>query len=126
MVNFCALSGEVLTEPEVYFVGEDNKTPVTSFKMELWVDGTRFGWIDVVCSEGVAAVAAKYVHLGKKLLVMGFLTRAYEKTAEGYRGYNLRLHGVDFEFVESGTHPIWGPRQKFPYLPGSEEEGSDG
>lgn len=81
MFNFCFLSGQVLNEPErLYFeVGY----PVLIFNMGIRAHPYSAGRVAVVCVERLAEEAAKHLHKGSRVVVVGFLSRDLHLPSQG-------------------------------------------
>ena len=81
MFNFCFLTGQVLNEPERLFF--DVGYPVLIFNMGIRAHPYSAGWVAVVCVERLAEEAAKHLHKGSRVVVVGFLSRDLHSPSQG-------------------------------------------
>jgi hypothetical protein len=113
MFNYCFLSGEVLTEPELKCYDDE---AVTIFKLEMMAGRHKAGVIKITCFKRLSVVAAKLIHQGDYLSVMGYIW--YLSETEERQGKEIpELIALDLEFVRSDSHLL---RSTFP-----EEENED-
>ena len=93
MINFVVLGGLVRDEPEVRFSAQDE--PICSFILSLMSFKMK-----VVCYGRTAVLAAKYVHQGMRVVVMGFIGFGPEESFDlTLIAYHLDLLlGPDLDF----------------------------
>jgi len=100
--NYCFLSGEVLTEPELKCY--DNEA-VTIFRLGMTAGRDKAGVIKITCFKRLAVAAAKLIHQGDHLSVMGYLW--YLSETEERQGKEVpELIALDLEFVRSDSHDL--------------------
>ena len=75
MTNLCLICGDVVSEVELRSSEEKKGRHSASFKLDLSLYGTSFGWIMVACSGDMAELAARELRKGTKVLVVGQLIR---------------------------------------------------
>ena len=71
MLNQCTLTGNLGGDPEVFYSSEGN--PVASFSLASHSSKKKTGWIKLTCFQKLAEVAAKYLHKGARIAVIGTL-----------------------------------------------------
>ena len=104
MFNYCFLSGEVLTEPELKCF--DNEA-VTILELGAMAGRDKAGVIKIACYKRLAVAAAKHIHQGDYVSVMGYIWNLCE-TRERQGKEGLEIIALDMEFVRSDSH-ILGP-----------------
>ncbi len=70
MFNYTFVSGEVVTEPEIKRYGDH---AVTVFELAMRVWHLKAGVIKITCYYRLAVAAAKHIHKGDYVAVMGYL-----------------------------------------------------
>jgi single-stranded DNA-binding protein len=98
MFNFAFLSGNVLDEPELSFTEEEG--PTTTFNLAIWVLQHPAGTIRVTCYSREAVIAAKYLHKGDRVVVVGFLCLDGYQAGEGECRNNARLIAIDLRLIK--------------------------
>jgi single-stranded DNA-binding protein len=101
MINFCILSGRVCTAPEVEFEG---KEAFTSFDLDIWVHGTSR--VKITCLGALAPAAAKYLHTGDRLVVIGWI-RYLGDSDSSNEGQVMRLQAIDLALVRKDGDTLW-------------------
>ncbi len=112
MFNYCFLSGEVLTEPELKCL--DNEAAVV-FELGAMAGQWKVGGTKIVCFQRLAVAAAKHIHQGDYVSVMGYIW--YLGKIEGQPGKeDPEIIALHMEFVRSDSHLLG------PIFPNEEEE----
>ncbi|MFZ5448919.1 MAG: single-stranded DNA-binding protein [Thermodesulfobacteriota bacterium] len=114
MFNYCFLSGEVLTEPETKRYGKEG---VTIFELAVMTGHVRAGAIRITCYFRLAVAAAKHIHQGDYVAVMGYLFWRFNEV-EGKKG--PEIVALDLEFVRSDSHVLG-----LVFLDAEEDEGKE-
>ncbi len=100
MFNYNFVSGEVLTEPEAKRYGKEG---VVIFDLAVMTGHVRAGKIKITCYFRLAVAAAKHIHQGDYVAVMGHLFWRYNE-AEGKE--EIEIVALDMEFVRSDSHVL--------------------
>jgi single-stranded DNA-binding protein len=98
MCNFCVVSGPVLREPEFKVLEE--KQPVATFTVGLWMEWERTGWVRVVCLGALARVALKDLQIGSRVVVSGFLEPRLWQTNDGIHHEEDQLTALELDLVK--------------------------
>jgi single-stranded DNA-binding protein len=93
MFNYCVFSGRVITIPTLRYFGKDK--PVTEFTLQILMGNHRCGTIKVVNFGRLAMEAAKYLSMGDRVAVAGFIFGAKHQQDDGAYRYELRLVATD-------------------------------
>lgn len=104
MINFCILSGRVCNEPQVKFNGGN---AFTAFQLAVWTGPNEAGQIEINCQGGLAPAAAKSVHQGDRLVVMGRLARNLDEEDQANGRNELELLALDLELVRDDSYFPW-------------------
>ena len=103
MLNWACLSGVVLDEPElVYPPGED---PVIIFVMGIWSGQRKNGTVKVECRAPVATSAAKLVHQGDRVVLLGFLYATDYQNEEGHQVNEVTIRPLGLELINRQFAP---------------------
>jgi len=78
--NIAFLCGEVASEPELRF-GEDQADNV-SFNLDISLPDQSFAWLKVYCLHQDAELAARQIHRGTRVVVIGPLVRGSLKVGK--------------------------------------------
>jgi single-stranded DNA-binding protein len=113
MLNYCLISGEVLTEPEIKRYGT---TWVTEFELGMTLWSSEAGVINVTCVRRLALATAKHLHQGDRVAIMGHLFCFPNKHRERQERNEAELLAIDMEFVRRDSHV------KGLIFPGAKEE----
>jgi single-stranded DNA-binding protein len=97
MFNCCIISGHVLEEPQCEV--EDNELLVT-FKLALWKDQRRAGWIRVFCYYNLAEKACKSLSIGTRVFVAGLISAIFWHAENGVRFDEDVLLALELELLE--------------------------
>ena len=97
MFNCCIISGHVLEEPDCEV--EDNELLVT-FKLSLWMDQRRAGWIRVFCYSNLAEKACKSLNVGTRVFVTGLISAIYWHAENGVSFDEDVLLALELELLE--------------------------
>jgi single-strand DNA-binding protein len=112
MFNYCFLTGEVLTEPELKCL--DNEA-VVIFELGAMAGRCKVGVIKIVCFKRLAVAAGKHIHQGDYVSVMGYFW--YLGESEDRPGKeDPEIIALHMEFVRSDSHLLG------PIFPNVEEE----
>ncbi len=99
MLNQCVLTGNLGADPEVFYSSEGNA--VSSFSLAFRSGKQKTGWIKVVCFQKLADVAAKYLHKGARIAVVGTLDHHKWETDEGSQRSTFQLIANNIEFIKT-------------------------
>ena len=99
MLNQCVLTGNLGADPEVFYSSEGN--PVTSFNIAFQSSKKKTCWIRVVCFQKLADIAARCLHKGAKIAVIGTLDRHVWETDEGVSKSTYQLIANTLEFIKT-------------------------
>ena len=110
MFNCCIISGHVLKEPECEV--EDNELLVT-FKLSLWMDQRRAGWIRVFCCSDLAEKACKSLNIGTRVFVTGLISAIYWHAENGVRFDEGVLLALELELLEPMGKTVSGDDDSF-------------
>ena len=99
MLNQCTLTGNLGGDPEVFYSSEGN--PVASFSLAFHSSKKKTGWIKVVCFQKLADVAARYLHKGARIAVIGTLDQHRWETDEGVQRISFQLLANTLEFIKT-------------------------
>ena len=97
-MNQCFISGHLGNDPAVFYSSEG--VPVTTFSLAFRAGKDKTGWVKVVCFNGLADVAGKYLHKGAKVVVAASLDQK-EWENEGQKRSNLQLLAQSIEFIKT-------------------------
>jgi single-strand DNA-binding protein len=100
MFNYNFVSGQVLTEPEAKRYGKEG---VTIFELAVMAGHVRVGEIKISCYSRLAVAAAKHIHKGDYVAVMGYLFWRYYEAKEDEE---IEIIALDLEFVRSDSHVL--------------------
>jgi len=101
MFNFCVFSGTVCTEPEIEFFGHD---ATTTFELAIWIGPFEAGKIRVACYKGLAVAAAKSIHQGDRVAVIGCVSKYLGEDEKATGPHKPELLALDLELVSSDSH----------------------
>jgi single-stranded DNA-binding protein len=110
MFNCCIISGHVLKEPECEV--EDNELLVT-FKLSLWMDQRRAGWIRVFCYSNLAEKACKSLNVGTRVFVTGLISAIYWHAENDVRFDEDVLLALELELLEPMGKTVSGDDDSF-------------
>ncbi len=103
MLNYCFLSGEVVTEPETKRYGEH---AVTIFELAVMMGHMKAGVIKITCYWRLAVAAAKHIHKGDYVAVMGYLIWYLSESKERQGKEDPEIIALDLEFVRGDSHVL--------------------
>jgi single-strand DNA-binding protein len=99
ILNQCTLTGNLGGDPEVFYSSEGN--PVASFSLAFHSSKKKTGWIKVTCFQKLAELAAKYLHKGARIAVIGTLDERRWETDEGIQRISFQLIANSLEFIKT-------------------------
>ena len=99
MLNQCTLTGNLGADPEIFYSSTGD--PVASFSLAFHSSKKKTGWIKVVCFQKLADVAAKYLHKGARIAVIGTLDQHRWETDEGIQRTSFQLLANTLEFIKT-------------------------
>lgn len=96
MLNTCVLTGNLGSDPEVFYSSEGNS--IASFNLAFRVSKKKTGWITVKCFNRLAEIVEKYLHKGARIAIIGILDQQVWETEEGNtrRSYQLLANSIEF------------------------------
>ncbi len=100
MFNICILSGKVCNEPEVEFF---EYSANTTFELAIWIGPEEAGQIKVSCYKGLAVAAAKSIHKGDRVAVMGCVSGHLDKEGRETGPHEHELLALDLELIRSDS-----------------------
>jgi len=104
LLNYCFVSGEVVSEPEIKRYDDQG---ATTFEMAVAVGHLRAGVVRVTCYLRLAVVAAKHIHKGDRVAVMGHLVWYLNETQERQILERPEIMALDLEFLKDDS-PVLG------------------
>jgi single-strand DNA-binding protein len=103
MFNCCFVSGEVVTEPEIRRCGAH---AATTFELAVRMGQVKAGVIKISCYWRLAVAAAKHLHQGDYVAVMGYLVWYHSEHPERPGKEDPEIMALDLEFVKSDSHVL--------------------
>jgi len=99
MLNQCVLTGNLGGDCETFYSSEGN--PVSTFSLAFRSGKQKTGWIKVVCFQKLADVAAKYLHKGARIAVVGTLDQHKWEGEGGIQKSSFQLIANNIEFIKT-------------------------
>ncbi len=103
MFNYSFVSGEVVSEPEIKRYGEH---AVIIFELAVMMGHMKAGVIKITCYYRLAVAAAKHIHKGDYVAVMGFLIWYLSETKERQEKEAPEIIALDLEFLRPDSHVL--------------------
>ena len=110
MLNYAALHGELISDPEMKYCGDNQDQPAASFTLAFRTGNNRTGQITVICFNSLAELAGRYLHKGATIAASGVLDQQEGKAVDGERrlrlvARNLEIIGID-RFGNTASTPL--------------------
>jgi single-strand DNA-binding protein len=99
MINQCVLTGNLGSDPEIFYSSEGN--PVTSFNIAFHSSKKKTCWIKVVAFQKLADICGQYLHKGAKIAVIGTLDQNKWETDDGQNRSTFQLIANNIEFIKT-------------------------
>lgn len=99
MLNQTILTGNLGGDPETFYSSEGSQ--VVSFNLAFQSRKSKTGWIRVVCFNKLAESAAKHLHKGARIAVLGNLDQNTWKNKNGDKQSSLQLIANSLEFIKT-------------------------
>ena len=100
MLNSCILTGNLgADDPEIFYSSEGE--PIATFSLAFKSSKKKTGWIKVTCFRRLAEVAAKYLHSGARVAIIGLLDQQKWETDEGVKRSSFQLIANSIEFIKT-------------------------
>ncbi len=98
-MNICILTGNLGADPESKYAQDD--LHVASFSIAFQFGQKKTGWIKVTCFKKLADSAAKYLHKGAKVAIIGELQQDKWTTETGEQKMTYKLIARNLEFIKT-------------------------
>jgi single-stranded DNA-binding protein len=105
MFNCAVFSGQVQNTPALSSTHKDR--PHTSFFLTIWDGQRKVGSVKVVCYSVLATIAAKYLRMGDRVAVVGFLSMESWQPDESVWKNDASLIAVDLELIRGEAPAGW-------------------
>lgn len=99
MINQTILTGNLGKDPDGFFTGDGQ--PITKFSLAFKCGKDKTGWINVVCFKRLAEVAAKFLHKGARIVIIGTLQQSKWESDEGVQKSSYELIANSLEFIKT-------------------------
>jgi len=113
MINQLVLTGNLGNDPEIFFGSEGD--PVTSFSLAFKAGRDKTGWIKCVCFNTTASAAEKYLHVGARIAVVGYLKESKWTTNDGEKRSSFEMIANSIEFIKTDGRGFDGRNDSPPF-----------